>query len=259
MRPGNYPEQAATYDQTRSASRWIVEAVAAHLGAGAGRSLADVAGGTGNYARAFADRGFRVTIVDAEPAMLARSVEKLGPGHGVVGDAAALPLRDGAVDAAVLISAIHLFADAAGALREVRRVIRDGPFVLMAFTLENLRPLFVYDYFGGRWPDEIRTSRADLEGLVRDAGFAEVTVRHLVFRDATDGSLAALHTDPRGLADPARLRNTSFWHRIDQATRREGLDALERDLRSGALDRRVQESLRLAEAHGHGSVFVATT
>ena len=52
---------------TRGASPTVVEALATYLGgAGDGRFLLDLAGGTGSYARAFEVRGFHTVVVDAQ-------------------------------------------------------------------------------------------------------------------------------------------------------------------------------------------------
>ena len=69
----NYPLQAATYDATRSASATVTRLLLRFLGPAEGRTLLDVASGTGNYAEAVARAGFRPLIVDLTPAMLARS------------------------------------------------------------------------------------------------------------------------------------------------------------------------------------------
>jgi SAM-dependent methyltransferase len=233
----------------------VVRALRVPLGPGAGRSLADLAGGTGNYGEAMASDGFRVTVVDAQPAMLERSVPKLGRGRAVVGDVHALPLRDGSFDVVTIISALHLFAEAGAALREARRVIREGPFVLMAFTLENLKPLFVYEYFDNRWPTEIRTSQDEILSLLEGAGFRDLQVERFAFTDTADGSVAGLHTDAAALADEDHLKNTSFWHRIGPDVRARGLAGLAADLRSGVLERRIEDSKRAAATFGHGTVI----
>lgn len=260
MRPGNYAVQAETYDRTRGASPSLVRAIGKHLGEGGGRALADIAGGTGNYAQVFAARGFRVTVVDAEPAMLAHAARKLGPSRCVVGDVHRLPLRDGAVDAAMIVVAAHLFEDRQAAFSEARRVVRAGPVVVVAYTLENLSSLFVNEYFDWDWPEQEgpRMDRAGLEETLRAAGFAAVRSETFVYADTVGGSLVALHTDPFALAGEAYLRNTSFWHRLPEEARRRGLEALHADLRSGVLAKRVEESMRRAAVTGHGTVFVAS-
>ncbi len=258
-RPGNYAEQAATYDRTRGASPTIVRRLLAQLGPADGRSLLDIAGGTGNYAEALSQEGFRPVVFDASFEMIARSVGKIGPGHQVVGDAAALPFEDGSFDCATCVVAIHLFADRGGAFREACRVLQDGPLVVVAYTRENLEALFVHEYFGGRWPEGGGFSAADVRGELGGAGFRRVEVGTFVYDDAVAGSLVAMHTDARLLADPERLRNTSFWHRLPEDIRTRGVERLAADLKSGVLASRVRDSLQRAAEVGHGTVFACWT
>jgi SAM-dependent methyltransferase len=256
--PVDYEQQAATYDRTRGASPTIVRLLVKYLGPPEGRSVADVAGGTGNYAAVLEARGFRPVVVERARAMALRARKKLPPGSVVIGDALALPLWDAAVDAAVLVSALHQFADQRRALSEVRRVIRDGPFVLMAFTRESLLTTFVFEYFPGSDPPaSMHLPAAEIEVALLGAGFARVEEEPFVYVDTADGSLHALHTDALSLAGPAYLRNTSFFHRLPEDVREEGLARLAADLRSGRLEERVRESFALAAVHGHGSVFAA--
>jgi ubiquinone/menaquinone biosynthesis C-methylase UbiE len=256
-RPGKYEEQAETYDLTRGASPTIVELLSRHFGPSRGRTLVDIAGGTGNYAREMHECGFRVTVVDASVEMIRRSVAKVGPGRQVVGDAAALPFADDAFHAAMCVIAVHLFADRRAAFREARRVVREGPFVVIAYTRENLESLFVQEYFGGWWPDADGFSALDVASELREAGFTDTRVETFVYADAVGGSLVAMHTDPGLLADPDRLRNTSFWHRYDSEVRQAALRRLNADLHSGALAERVKGSLAKAAETGHGTAFVA--
>jgi SAM-dependent methyltransferase len=256
-RPGNYGQQGRTYDLTRGASPTLVRTISKFLGPADGRRLVDVAGGTGNYGQVFAARGFDVVVADAELEMLARAAHKLGPGRCVAADAQALPFRDRVADCAIIVNASHLFQDPGAALGEARRVIGEGPVVVTAFTKENLGSLFVYEYFGLSAPLSPRPPRAHFEELLAIAGFGSVRSEAYVYTDSVDGSLNALHTNPMHLAGPAYLRNTSFWHGLDEDTRRRGLEALARDLRSGVLEKRVKESMRLAAELGHGTVFAA--
>jgi SAM-dependent methyltransferase len=255
-RPGNYGVQAKTYDLTRGASPTVIRAVTKFLGPPEDGLLVDIAGGTGNYAQAFVARGFRVVVVDAEAEMLAHAARKLGP-RVVAGDAERLPLGDAGAARATIINAVHLFSDPPAALREARRVVREGPLVVTAFTKENLMSLFVYEYFGLREAITARPPTDEFAALLKGCGFSRVEHEPYVYTDTVDGSLNALHTDPLRLAGPAYLRNTSFWHRLDEDTRNAGLQTLARDLRSGELKRRVEAGLRQAVQHGHGTAFAA--
>jgi SAM-dependent methyltransferase len=256
-RPGNYALQSRTYDLTRGASPTVVRAITRLLGPADARSLLDIAGGTGNYARSLECLGFRVTMVDTQPAMLARAATKLERPVLVAGDAQLLPLRDAGFDCAAMVNAIHLFDGPGRALLEARRILRAGPLVFTAFTQANIVGLFVFEYFG--LPDEIqrRPGNEEVLAMVRAAGFGRVEHHAYVYDDIADGSLNAMHTDARVLADENHLRNTSFWHRLDEATRRRGLEDLARDLRSGRLGERVATATALAVEHGHGTVFAA--
>lgn len=256
-RPGHYEIQARTYDRTRGASPTVVRVLAKHLGPAEGRSLLDIAGGTGNYARVFQARGFRPLVVDASIEMLANVRGKIGSRRAVAGDAERLPLRDASSDCATMVNALHLLSEPAAALVEARRVLRSGPLVLTAFTQENFPTLFVFEYFGLRDEIERRPAATDIEALLRNAGFSDVRHERYVYTDTVDGSLNALHISANYLAGPAYLRNTSFWYRVDEDQRRKGLEALAADLRSGALKERVRESYKLAVEHGHGTVFAA--
>ncbi len=148
VRPGNYAEQARTYDYTRGASPTVIRAVARYLGSPDG-ILLDIAGGTGNYAQVFQARGFRVVVVDASVDMLLHAARKLGQGRVVAGDAERLPIRDGSAERAMIVNAVHLIDDVRGAFSEARRVLHTGPLVVTAFTKENLASLFVCTNISG--------------------------------------------------------------------------------------------------------------
>ncbi len=119
---GTYSRQAHTYDLSRSAGQETLKpliAALAHLPRG---SVAlDVGGGTGNYAVELAQRGLRVTVVDRSPDML-----RVAAGKGLpvaLVDATALPVPDGTVQAAMMISMLHQVPDWPQALREAQRIL----------------------------------------------------------------------------------------------------------------------------------------
>jgi SAM-dependent methyltransferase len=254
----NYQAQARTYDLTRSASPTVARLLSKYLGPGEGRLLLDVAGGTGNYAQAMRARGFEVLIVDRSPEMLARSVPKVGAARQVVADAAVLPFRDAVADRVMLVSALHQMPEPVRLFEEARRVVRDGPYVVTGFTLENMRHAFVIEYFPGSEADTaLHSPREEIERRLRAAGFSRVESEAFVYLDTADGTLPALHTDALRLAGPAYLRNTSFFHRLPERVRREGLARLAEDLRSGALEEKVKASFQEAIRSGHGTVFAA--
>ncbi|MDS0294821.1 class I SAM-dependent methyltransferase [Halogeometricum luteum] len=91
----------------------------------------DVAGGTGRASRALAREGLSVdpVVVDFSRGMLARA---RADGHPVVrADAGSLPVRDGGVDAVVVVDALHHLPDPERGLREAARVVGPGGVVVV--------------------------------------------------------------------------------------------------------------------------------
>jgi ubiquinone/menaquinone biosynthesis C-methylase UbiE len=91
--------------------------------------VVDLAGGTGRASDGLARVGFDPVVIDRSNGMLRRAREA---GHGAVrGDAEALPLRDSAVDAAVIVDALHHLPNPASGLAEAFRVLRPGGVVVV--------------------------------------------------------------------------------------------------------------------------------
>jgi SAM-dependent methyltransferase len=89
-----------------------------------GRTVVDLAAGTGKFTVAIAPSGARIVAV--EPVAEMRSVlERNVPGVDALdGTAESMPLEDASADAVVVAQAFHWF-DGARAIPEIRRVLRD--------------------------------------------------------------------------------------------------------------------------------------
>ena len=91
--------------------------------------VVDLAGGTGRAANGLAAAGFDPLVVDISAGMLRRAHEA---GHDVArGDAGSLPLCDDAVDAVVVVDALHHLPAPETALAAVRAVLRPGGVVVV--------------------------------------------------------------------------------------------------------------------------------
>src|SRR5919109_1006380 len=171
----DYSRQARTYDETRSASPSVLGPLREALAGAPGRRLADIGGGTGNYARALRDEGWDPVVIDREPAMLAHAAAK--GLETIEGDAQRLPLPDASVDAAMLVSMLHHVEDQNGALRDARRILRPGGrLVLMVFTREDVADLWLSDYFPSTraWMDESHPTLAELLAMLPGARRIEI-------------------------------------------------------------------------------------
>ncbi|HET8929083.1 MAG TPA: class I SAM-dependent methyltransferase [Acidimicrobiales bacterium] len=228
-----YSTQARTYDTTRAASPSVTAPLAAALGAPTGAArLLDVGGGTGNYAVALAEFGWRPVVVDRNRAMLEVAVDK--GVAGVQSDAAALPVATASVDAVVMISMLHHVPDWRAALGEARRVIRPGGVAaIMVYAREHLFVHGIEDYFPTTQAHFAagHQTRSELAEVLPDAA-----VSFVFYDDQIDGSLAALGRSPERVLDPDLRRQTSFFEwaereQPDETAR--GLSQLAADLRAG--------------------------
>lgn len=96
-----------------------------------GSRVLDVGCGLGATLSFLHSRGFVATGVEPSPALLAR-VRAAHPELDVrLGRAEALPLEDGAVDAALMECALSVVTDRTAAVRELHRVVRRGGRLLL--------------------------------------------------------------------------------------------------------------------------------
>lgn len=132
-----FDRAAGFYDATRGFPPGVAERVAALIAeAGALRpasQLLEVGVGTGRIALPLAAHVGSITGVDLSAPMLAQLVAKRGARRiaALRADAAALPFRDRAFDAAVSVHVFHLIPRWREALAEVARVLRPGGVLLL--------------------------------------------------------------------------------------------------------------------------------
>jgi SAM-dependent methyltransferase len=234
----DYSRQAEHYDETRSASPSVLRPLRAALKGAPGRRLADVGGGTGNYALALQREGWRPVVVDRSAAMLAHAVAK---GLEVVQAVAErLPFDDESFDAVMMISMLHHVDDPDAALADARRVLRPGgKLVLKGFTGEDAASLWILDYFPSSrsWMEATHPPRAAVLEQLPGAQLTQVE-----FEDLEDGSLSALSADPERVLEAGRRGATSFFERMQRdhpEELRAGLASLRNDIDAGRAPRRA--------------------
>jgi SAM-dependent methyltransferase len=228
----DYANQARTYDRTRAASPSVLAPLREALAGAPGTRLLDVGGGTGNYAAALRDDGWKPVVCDRSPDMLARAAAK--GLETVECDAQQLPFADASFDAVICVSMLHHVDDRSRALTEQRRVLRPGGRgALMLYTREDIADAWYHDYFPSTraWMDASHPPLADLLAELPHARRIE-----LVFRDLEDASLAALSSFPDKVLDPAWRSQTSYFERLardhpDELTA--GLERLRADIEAG--------------------------
>ena len=208
----DYSRQAEHYDETRSASPSVVRRLRNALEGAPGHRLADIGGGTGNYALALKREGWEPVVVDRSTEMLARAA---GKGlETVEADARRLPFEDGSFDAATMISMLHHVEDRRAALAEARRILRvGGRLVLKGFTGEDAATLWILDYFPSSRP-WMEATHPPVAAILEDLPGARFL--SFEFEDLDDASLAALSADPPRLLAAAESGATSFFERMQR-------------------------------------------
>jgi len=206
----DYSRQARLYDAARGASPSVLGPLRWGLKGAPGRRLADVGGGTGNYALALKQEGWEPVVVDRSPDMLSHAAAK--GLETVLADAQRLPFADASFDAVTMISMLHHVEDRRAALAEAKRVLRrSGRLVLKGFTAEDAASLWVLDLFPSSWQWMMET-HPPLSAFLDELPGAE-TVR-VQFSDMADASLAALSADPARVVIAAEAGETSYFERM---------------------------------------------
>ena len=196
----------------------------ATLGLRPGRTVLDLAAGTGKLTRLLTGTGARVIAVEPVAGMRAQLTASLPELEVHDGTAEAIPLTGGACDAVTVAQAFHWF-DATAAAAEIHRVLApDGRLAVIwnawdeevAWVAEVLA--IVHAHTGGApqqrtssWPDEVRVT----------GGFGEL--HEATFANVVHGDRAALL---------ARVLSTSYIAALDASGReqvaRDVLDVADR-------------------------------
>jgi SAM-dependent methyltransferase len=234
----DYSRQAEHYDETRGASPSVLRPLREALKGAPGRRLADIGGGTGNYALALKRQGWQPVVVDRSAEMLARAVAK--GLETVEADAQQLPFEDESFDAVTMISMLHHVEDRGAALAEARRILRGGGrLVLKGYTREDAASLWIVDYFPSSrgWMD---ASHPPLAAILEELPGARLF--NFEFEDIEDASLEALSADPERVLEAAESGATSYFERMRRDhpdELRAGLARLREDIGAGHAPRRA--------------------
>ncbi len=226
-----YDELGVNYSDFRRAEPRIEARIWAALSDA--RSVVNVGAGTGSYEPL--DR--EVIAVEPSPVMIAQRPKGAAP--ALQGVAEALPLEDRSVDAAMGVFTIHHWDDLNAGLTEMRRVARKR-IVLATIDAEvNARAWTLTEYFPEAMAleEEAMPSIASLESHLPGATIEPVPIPSR----CRDEFTSALWDRPELFLEPATLRASSLWHRLDPEVIERGQKRLRADLESGRWD----------EKHGH--------
>src|SRR5947207_193093 len=109
-------------EQAESKQRPLFEAVLARLDPAPGTALLDAGCGSGLFAELAAERGVRVTGLDAAPGLIDYARRRVPAAQFTVGDLEALPYPDGAFDLVTAFNSVFYAADPRRVSAEMARV-----------------------------------------------------------------------------------------------------------------------------------------
>jgi len=162
-----------------------------------GEIILDAGCGSGWYAERMVERGARVDAIDASPSMIAHARDRLERNAGAtshrfslqVADlAAGIPFEDDRFAGALSALVLHYLEDWRPALREIRRVLRPGGWLLLSThhpsadaahfsTTDYFRTEHVTDHWD--WVGDVqfyRRSLTEIFSSLRDTSLVIVTV-----------------------------------------------------------------------------------
>lgn len=227
-----YDRIGAGYAQTRREDPRFADRL--HTALGEARTVVNVGAGTGSYE----PRDRYVLAVEPSDVMAAQRPPDRVP--ALRADAARLPLRDGAVDAAMAILTVHHWdRDQERGVRELRRVAR-GPVVIFTYDPSVSGEMWlVADYL----PEVAELDHRIFPSMEQlTAWLGAVRIETLpIPRDTPDWMLGSFWAHPERVLDPQARAATSGFARMEPAVVDRVVAAVKRDLDSGAWDAR----------HGH--------
>lgn len=225
-----YDEIGHGYSLTRREDPQIAAAIRRALGGA--RSVVNVGAGTGSYEPQ--DR--RVIAVEPSDVMAMQRPPTLAP--AIRASAGDLPLRDNSVDAAMAVLTIHHWdAELQSGIREMRRVARDTVVILTYDPVICGQMWLVADYLPelAELDLKICPSPEVLISWLGGRGHAEAVP---LSRDTPDWMFGSFWAHPERVLDEQARNATSGFARMDQSVVDRVVEAVGRDLASGAWDRR---------------------
>jgi SAM-dependent methyltransferase len=197
---------------------------------GDAESIVNVGAGTGSYEPP--DR----KVIAVEPSEVMIAQRPVGSAPAVRATAEALPLGDGAVDAALAVLTMQHWEDVDRGLREMLRVARQR-IVLVTMDVDVQAEMWlIRDYA----PETIAAHAASFPSigwLIDTLPGASVSPLPIA-RNCTDGFMVAYWGRPEAYLDPAIRAGTSAWQQLPARVVDRALDRLRADLRDGEWDRR---------------------
>lgn len=233
-----YDAIGESYNDNRTADKRILKNLIQLLDLPAGKLIADIGAGTGNYTNALAYSGYKLFAI--EPSVIMR--KQAIPDNNVSwisGLAEDLPLQDKSMDGIIITLAIHHFSDLRKAAREVIRVCPKGPLVMLTMDPREGENFWFNDYFPEIELHVLKRFPPLHEVVNIFSGTRNISMQVIRFPlpyDLADKNMCSGWNRPEIYLDPSMRQNMSGFALASSSAVQEGLKRLENDLQSGKWD-----------------------
>jgi SAM-dependent methyltransferase len=240
-----YDKIGINYNQSRKADPHLVSRLQHFLTPKPGGKYLDIGCGTGNYTVKIHQEGISFTGVDPSAYMLEKARARSQAIEWLQGKAEELPLSDKSVDGIIASLTLHHWDSLEKGFSESFRVLQTGSrIVIFTSTPAQMEGYWLNHYFPAMLKDSIE-QMPDLE-LVESAlsnnGFlVKHTEKYFIQPDLQDHFLYVGKHRPHLYLD-AQIRQgiSSFSALANQAEVKAGLQQLEEDIASGAVQQHIE-------------------
>jgi len=255
-----YDTIGRTYGQTRRSDPRIAAKLLEILTSRQASTIADIGAGTGSYALALAENGYRVLAV--EPSATMRSQAITHPAiQWIDGYADNLPLSNQSADAAIIMLAFHHFQNYQQALCEVHRVTGGGKLVLFTYDPAMISRFWLTKYFPS-FVKDVESTFLPISELTAEiqtvTGNAVSVIPFPLPQDLSDSFAAVGWARPELYLHSSVRNGISSFAKVTNNELQQGLSSLREDLEMGEWDQTYGQ-LRQQKQYDLGYRFLYTT
>jgi SAM-dependent methyltransferase len=245
-----YDSIGHSYTRTRQEDPRLSERIATALGSA--RTVVNVGAGAGSYE----PRDRYVIPIEPSDVMAAQRPRDMAPALRCV--AQSLPLRDGAVDAALSVLSVHHWDEGREqGVREMRRVAT-GPVVIVTCDPDVSGAMWLMADYLPEIAELDRRTFPRMEQLATWLGGQTQVEAVLIPRDTCDWTLMSFWAHPERVLDASARNATSGFARMPPAVVDRVVAAVQRDLDDGSWESRYGY-LRKLDAYDAGLRLVINT
>ena len=255
-----YDNIGKDYSNTRKSDSRIVKAILDILKTSEVSTIADIGAGTGSYAYALANHSYNVIAIEPSETMRSQAIFHSNI-DWINAHAESLPLSDNAVDAAIIMLAMHHFKNYQQALKEAYRITNKGLIIIFTYDPSMISNFWLTDYFPSLITD-VEASFVHIDRLVSDLeNITSKTIKiesFLLPNDLVDSFAAVGWAKPELYLNSNIRQGISSFFKIKYTEINDGLLHLEKDLKLGEWDRKYH-NLRHQNNYDAGYRILYTT